>query len=122
MPSNVRSIGALLRKCAFLFLALLVFWFGLHARLEACKSAVANLTASKMSTEKHSVEVLKTLEKQDNPANAVDTLLIGFFLSEFHSEVPPMPLSELARIVLADPRRLDLGGVYLLHGPPVTTL
>jgi len=122
MLSNVRSVGALFRKCAFLFLALSVFWFGLHARLDAYKPAASNIADSKMSTEKHTAEVLKALEKQDSPAVDVDALLLGFFLWRFHSEVSPLRVSELARIELADPRRLDLGGIYSLHGPPATTL
>ena len=121
MHSDVRSVGAF-RKCAFLFLALSVFWFGLHARLEAYKQAASNITDSKMSTERHSAEVLKALDKQDSPADDLNALVLGFFLRGFHSAVMPLPLGELARIELADPRRLDLGGIYSLHGPPATTL
>jgi hypothetical protein len=122
MFSNVRSVGAFLRRCTFLLLALSVFWFGLHARLEAYKSAASNVSDSKISTEKHSAEVLKALDKQDSPADDVDALIQEFFLQGFHSSVSPLPLSEVARIELADPRRLDLGSVYSLHGPPATTL
>jgi hypothetical protein len=82
----------------------------------------SNIADSKMSTEKHSAEVLKALDKQDSPADDVDALIQEFSLRGFHSSVSPLPLSELARIELADPRRLDLGGVYSLHGPPATTL
>ena len=121
MLSNVRSVGALIRKCALLFLALSVFWFGLHARLQNCAS-VENPTASKISTEKHSAEVLKALDKQHSPAEDLNSLVLGFFLRGLHSAVTPLPLGELARIELTDPRRLDLGGVYSLHGPPATTL
>jgi hypothetical protein len=121
MLPNVRSVGTF-RKCVFLFLALSVFWFGLHARLEAYKRAASNISDSKISTEKHSTEVLKALDKQDSPADDVDALILGSFLWKFHSEVSPLPVSELARIELSDPRRLDLGGIYSLHGPPATTL
>jgi hypothetical protein len=121
MLSNVRSVGAI-RKCAFLLLALSVFWFGLHARLEAYKPAASNIADSKISTEKHSTEILKALDKQDSPADDLNALVLGFFLRGFHSAVSPLPLGEIARIELADPRRLDLGGVYSLHGPPATTL
>jgi hypothetical protein len=121
MLSNVRSVGAF-PKCAFLFLALSVFWFGLHARLEAYRPAALNIADSKISTENHTAEVLKALDKQDSPADDVDALLLGSFLWRFYSEVSPLPVSELARIELSDPRRLDLGGIYSLHGPPATTL
>jgi hypothetical protein len=119
--SNVRLVGAF-RKCAFLFLALSVFWFGLHARLEAYKPAASNISDSKISTEKHSAQVLKVLDKQDGPADDLNALVLGLFLRGFHSVVTPLPLGEVARIKLADPRRLDLSGVYSLHGPPATTL
>ena len=121
MLSNVRSVGAF-RKCALLFLALSVFWFGLHARLEAYNRAASNVSDSKISTEKHSAEVLKALDKQDSPANDLNALILGSFLRTFHSAVTPLSLVELARIELADLRRLDIGGVYSLHGPPSTTL
>ena len=121
MLSNVRSVGAF-RKCAFLFLALSVFWFGLHARLEAYKRTASNISDSKISTEKHSAEVLKALDKQDSPVDDLNALVLGCFLRGFHSAVAPLPSGELAKIELADPRRLDLGGVYSLHGPPATTL
>jgi hypothetical protein len=122
MLSNVRSVGAFLRRCAFVFLALSVFWFGLHARLEAYKSATSNVSYSKMSTERHSAEVLKAVDRQDAPADDVHALILGLFFSGFPSEATSLPVRELARIELADPRRLDLGGVYSLHGPPATTL
>jgi hypothetical protein len=122
MLSDTRSVGALLRKCAFLFLALSVFCFGLHARIQAYTTANSNLTASKLSTEKYSAKVLKALENEDAPTKYVDALLLGVFLRGLHSEVEPIPLGELAKIELADPRRLDLSGVYSLHGPPATNL
>jgi hypothetical protein len=109
MLSNVRSVGAF-RKCAFLFLALSVFWFGLHARLGANKPAASNISDSKISTEKHSAEVLKALDKQDSLADHLNALVLGFFLRGVHSAVAPLPLGELARIELADPRRLDIVG------------
>jgi hypothetical protein len=121
MLSNVRSVGTF-RKCAFLLLALSVFWFGLHSRLEAYKRAASNISDSKISTEKHSAQVLKALDKQDSPAADLNALVRGLCLWGFHSAVTPLPLGELARIELADPRRLDLGGIYSLHGPPATTL
>jgi len=122
MLSNARSVGALLRKCAFLFLALSVFGFGLHARIQVYTKATSNLTASKLSTEEHSAKVLKSLDKGDNPADDVNTLILGAFLRAFHSQMMPRPLGELAKIELGDPRRLDLAGIYSLHGPPPTTL
>jgi hypothetical protein len=122
MLSNGRSVGTFLRKCAFLFLALSVFWFGLHARLEAYKPAASNISDSKISTEKHTAEILQALDKQDSPTDDLNALVLGFLLRRFPSSVTPLPLGELARIELADPRRLDLGGIYSLHGPPATTL
>ena len=122
MFSDARSVGALLRKCACLFLALSVFCFALHARIQAYTTATSNLTASKISTEKHSAKVLKALEKEDSPSDDADALILHIFLRGFHSDVTPQPLSELAKIELADPRRLDLGGIYSLHGPPATNL
>jgi hypothetical protein len=122
MLTDARSVGAFFRRCAFVFLALSVFWFGLHARLEAYKSTTSSLSDSKISTEKHSAEVLKALDKQDSSADEVHALLIGFLLSGFHAEATQLPVSQVAKIELADPRRLDLSGVYSLHGPPATTL
>jgi hypothetical protein len=121
MLSNVRSVGAF-RKCAFLLLALSVFWFGLHARLEAYKPAASNISDSKISIEKHSAEVLTALDKQDSLADDLNALVLGFFLRGVHSSVSPLPLSEVARIALVDPRRLDRGSIHSLHGPPTTTL
>lgn len=122
MLLNLRSVGALFCRGAFLFLALSLFWFGLHARLDAYKPAASNVSDSKMSTERHSAEVLKALDHQDRSAGDVDRLLLGLFLRDVHSEVAALPLSELARIELADPRKLDCGSVYSLHGPPATHL
>jgi hypothetical protein len=120
MLSNVRSAGAFVRKWVVLFLVLSVFWFGLHARLEALKRP-ANIADSKMSVERHSAEVLKAVDKQDSPTDDVDALILRCFSRTFHSAVAP-PLSELARIELADPRKLDPSGVHSLHGPPPATL
>jgi hypothetical protein len=75
-----------------------------------------------MSTERHSADVLKAVDKQDAPADDVHALILGLFFLGFPSEVTALPVKELAKIELADPRRLDLGGVYSLHGPPATTL
>jgi hypothetical protein len=122
MSSDARSVGALLRKCAFLFLAFSVFCFALHARIQAYTTATSNLTASKISTEKHSAKVLKALEKEDSPTDDVDALILHIFLRGFHADATPQPSSELAKIELADPRRLDLGGIYTLHGPPANNL
>lgn len=122
MLSNARLVGALLRKCAFLFLALSVFGFGLHARIQVYTKATSNLTASKLSTEEHSAKVLKSLDKEDNPADDVNTWIPGAFLRAIHSVMMPRPSGELAKIELGDPRRLDLAGIYSLHGPPPTTL
>ena len=121
MRSNVRSVGSLLHKYAFLFLALSVFWFGLHARLQTYKSVPENPTASKISTEKHSAKVLEALDRQAEPANDLVVLAFGVFLSGFHLQVS-LPLSELAKIDLSDPSRLDLAGLYSSHGPPSTIL
>ncbi len=98
MRSNVRSVGTLLRKCAFLFLALSVFWFGLHARIQAYTTGASNFTASKLSTEKHSTKVLKALEKEDTSTDDVDALILSIFLRGFYSDATPQPLSELAKI------------------------
>ena len=122
MLSDARSVGALLRKCAFLCLALSVFWFGLHARIQAYTSATSNLTASKLSTEKHSAKVLRALEKEDAPTDDADALIVGIFLRGLHAEVTALPPGQLAKVELADPRRLDLGGIYSLHGPPAKNL
>jgi len=121
MRSNVRSVGSLLRKCAFLFLALSVFWFGLHARLQSYKSAPENPTASKISTEKHSAKILEALDKQAEPASDVAVFALSVFLRGFDLQ-PLLPVSELAKIDLSDPSRLDLAGLYSSHGPPSTTL
>lgn len=121
MLSNGRSVGAF-RTCALLFLALSVFWFGLHARLEAFTTGTSNLTASKMSTERHSAEVLKALDEQDNSADGVALLFVGLLLWRAYIEATRLPLGEVAKIELADPRRLDFGSNYSLHGPPATTL
>lgn len=121
MLSNGRSVGAF-RTGALLFLALSVFWFGLHARLEAFTTGTSNLSASKMSTERHSAEILKALDEQDTPADGVAVLFVSLLLWRSHAELTPLPLGEVAKIELADPRRLDFGGNYSLHGPPATTL
>jgi hypothetical protein len=122
MLSNVRSVGAFLRRCAFIFVALSVFWFGLHARLEAYKSASSNVSDAKMSTERHSADVLNTVDKQDVPADDVHALILGLFFWTAPSEVKCLPGSELARVELGDPRRLDLRGIHSLHGPPAKNL
>jgi hypothetical protein len=121
MRSNVRSVGSLLRKCAFLFLALSVFWFGLDARLEAYKSSPPNPTAAKISIEKHSARVLESPDKQAEPDNGLVVLALGVVLSGFYLQPSP-PLSELAQIELSDPSRLSLTGLYSSHGPPSITL
>jgi hypothetical protein len=121
MLSNVRSVGSLIRKCAFLFLAVSVFWFGLHARLQSYKSTPENPTASKIATEKHSAKVLQTLDRQVQPDSEIAVVVLGFFLAGFSSQLS-RPLSELARIDLSDPSRLDLAGIYSSHGPPSTIL
>ncbi len=122
MHSNLRSVGTLLRRCAFLFLALSVFCFGLHARIQAYTTTASNLTASKMSTEKHSADVLKAIDKEDCPADNFTALLLVAFFQEAHSKITALPLDQLAKIELSDPRRVDLSGIYSLHGPPATTL
>lgn len=122
MLSDARSVGAFFRRCAFLFLALSVFGFGFRARLQAYTTSTSNLTASKMSTEKHSAKVLKAFEEQDIPADETDAQLIMFLSCQPPYIASQPPVGQVAKIELADPRRLDLGGVYSLHGPPATTL
>ena len=118
MSSNVSSVGALLRRCAFLFLALSVFWFGLHARIEAFTTGASNLTASKLATEEHSAKVLKALEREDVGDTDIHAFLLELLVQSLRPQAVRLPLSELAKIELADPRRLDLDGTYTLHGPP----
>jgi hypothetical protein len=122
MLSDARSVVSLLRKCALLFLAFFVFGFGLQARLVQYWPSPPNPTASKISTEKHSAQVLKALDKQDEPANSADGLAFALFLMGFQAAPTLQSASEQAAIRLSDPRRLDLNGVYSSHGPPPTLL
>jgi hypothetical protein len=122
MHSNVRPMVSLLRKCALLFLAFFVFSFGLQARLSQYWPSPPNPTASKISTEKHSAQVLKALDKQDESANSTDRLAFALFLMGFQAAPTLQSVTEQAAIRLSDPRRLDLHGVYSSHGPPPTLL
>jgi hypothetical protein len=122
MLSSVRSVGAAFQKCALLFLALSIFWFALHARLESVRLASSNVTATKVFTGKHSADPLNATHKQATPAFEADALVLAFLLYGAYREAARLPLSELAKIELADPRGLHQFGVYSLHGPPATTL
>ena len=121
MPKHKGSVGVFLHACAFLFLGLSVFCFGLYTRLEAYKAMPSNIANSKMSTEKHSAESLKALEMQESLPDHLHALVLGFLLPAYDLKIAPPP-SELARIELADIQRLNLGSVYSLHGPPLTIL
>lgn len=122
MLSDARSVGSLLRKCALLFLAFFVFSFGLHAKLAQYWPSPPSPAASKISTEKHSAQVLDALDKQDEPANSTDRLAFALFAMGFQAAPTFQSVGEQAAIRLSDPRRLDLNGVYSLHGPPPTLL
>jgi hypothetical protein len=113
---------SLLRKCALLFLAFFVFSFGLQARLSQYWPSPPNPTASKISTEKHSTQALKALDKQDESANSTGGLAFALFSMGVQAAPTLQPVSEQAAIRLSDPRRLDLNGVYSSHGPPPTLL
>jgi hypothetical protein len=119
MFSHVRSVVPLIRKCALLLLAFLVFGFGLQARLAQYKSDPPNPTSAKISTEKHSLQVLA--ERNETP-NPVDRLALAFFFSGNRMRPTPQPVAERAEIGLSNPTRFDLNGVYSLHRPPPTVL
>jgi hypothetical protein len=107
MLSDAGSVGGLSRRVAFLFLALSVFWFGLHARSKAYKSPSSTRSDSKMSTPMRSADVLTSIDRHVSPTDPVGALLIRLFFSRFHSDAIQLPFSQIARFELADPRRLD---------------
>jgi hypothetical protein len=122
MHSNMKSIVLLVRKCALLFLALFVFGFGLQARLAQYQTSPPNPTAAKISTERRSAQVLKSLDKRDETPTPTYRLAIAFLLSGIQVRSIPQSVIERAKISLSDPRRLDLNGAHSLHDPPPTSL
>jgi len=122
MLSHVRSIVPLIRKCVLLLLAFSVFGFGLQARLAQYKPSPPNPTAAKISTEKHSAQVLKVLAERDETPQPADWLAKALLISAIRMRPIPQPVTQQAEIGLSNPTRFDLNGVYSLHRPPPTLL
>jgi len=122
MLLNVRSVTPLILKPAIVLLALFVFGFGLEARLSQYKPSPPNPTAAKVSTGKRSEQVLRALDKHDEPPHLIDRLVFAFFLSGIRIHPIHQELSKQVEIGLSNPIKLDLNDVYSLHGPPSTLL
>ena len=118
MHSNVRPMVPLLRVSALLFLAFSVFGFGLHARLAQYKPSPPNPTSAKISTETRAAQALKAIDKHIASADGIDRLAFAYRVSKLQQPPRLQTAGEQARIDLSDPMRVDLHGVYRLHGPP----
>jgi hypothetical protein len=119
MLLHVRSLIPLIRKSAILFLAFAVFGLGLHARLELYKSSSSfNPTSAKVSTEKHSAQFLKGLEKRYEVQDFTDKLVFKLVWSSLHVEPIRNSSTHIVEIGLSSPIRFDLNGDFSLHRPP----
>jgi len=122
MLSSMRSVGLLIRRCAFLSLAFCIFGFGLHARLAQYDPLPPNPTAAKISNEKHSAQVLKAFAERDEALHATDGPAFTLFLSGLR--ILPVFQTATAQVTigLSNPMRLDQKGIYSLHLPPPSSL
>jgi hypothetical protein len=121
MPLNMRSMITLIRKGAILLLALAVFGFGLHARLEAYKSPPSkfNPTSAKISTKQHSEQLLNEgIKEQSKAKGFVSMLAFGLGWSSIFAEENCNPIIQTVEIGLFNPTRYDQKGDYSLHRPP----
>jgi hypothetical protein len=119
MLLEARSLITLIRKSAILFLAFTVFGLGLHARLELYKSSSSfNPTSAKVSSEKHSAQILKGLEERHEVQDFTDKLAFGFVLSSIRVEPICNSITHAAEIGLSSPIRFDLSGDFSLYRPP----
>jgi hypothetical protein len=113
----VRSSVLLIRKLALLFLAVLVFSFGLQAKLSLYRPlSTPNTSAARISTERYSARVLHALERPEVVPSRWDNFDLAFRVNSF---VPaPDSVTQPAEVILWHPSRFDLHGVYSLHRPP----
>ncbi len=119
MPLNMRSLVFLIRKSALLLLALTVFGLGLHARLEVYKRAsYFNPTSAKVSTEKHSEQLLHALQEHQQLPDSLSVLAYGLLWSRVYAEHYCNPVVEPVAISLFSPTRYYQKGDYSLHRPP----
>jgi hypothetical protein len=119
MPLNMRSLASLIRKGALVFLALAVFGLGLHARLEVYKTASSfNPTSAKVSTEKHSEQLLRALREHQEVPDFLSILAYGLGWSSIFAEHSCNPIIQSVEIGLFSPARYDQKGDYSLHRPP----
>lgn len=117
MLLKVRSSVLLIRKLALLFLAVLVFSFGLQAKLSLYHPlSTPNISAAKISTEKYSAQVLRALERPEVVPSRWDNFDL---VLRVNSYVPaPDSVTQRAEVILWHPGRFDVHGVYSLHRPP----
>ncbi len=120
MPLNVRSMITLIRKGAIVLLAFAVFGLGLHARLEAYKCpSTFNPTSAKISTEKHSEQLLnEVLKVHSETKGFVSALAFSLGWSSIFAEQNCNRIIQTAEIRLFFPTRYDQKGDYSLHRPP----
>jgi hypothetical protein len=113
----VRSSVLLVRKLALLFIAIMVFSFGLQAKLSLYRPlSTPNTSAAKISTERYSAQVLHDLESPELVPSRWDNFHLVFRVNTF---VPaPDSVTQRTEVILWHPRRFDLHGVYSLHRPP----
>ncbi len=119
MLLKVRSFVSFGRNAALLFLAFAVFSWGLQAKLELYKPAsVQKPLTAKLSTERHSLKVLRALEQRDTTQAyspvPVLALIFGFLLA-----VPvPQSVAQETKIGFSHPGKLYSRGIYTLNLPP----
>lgn len=119
MQLEARPFAALIRRCAFLLLALSVFVLGLQARLALYQSVPSiNVTSAKISTERQTAQVLRSLEEREESHEPADKLSVALLLSGVYLQHAGLSRLEETQLSLTSPMRPALRRDNTLHLPP----
>ena len=108
-----------LRTFAFLFLAFAVFGLGLQARLALYKAnSPVQITSAKLSTEKRSAEVLKSLEVRRDDSEPATQIVLALLFSGLYGESSVDLGTERVDAAISNPTRSQLSCITSLRRPP----
>lgn len=115
---KVRKMLSNTRNLLLLLLAVSVFSWGLQAKL-ALYSATSTTgsNVAKLSTERHSIETVRSLEERDETPHP-DKLTVPTFCGKLLATHCFRTITEEAEISLTAPNRVKRTGIYTFHRPP----
>ncbi len=123
MSVGSRKTVSLMRKFAFLFLALAVFGLGLQARLALYKANPnLHIASAKLSKETQSATMLKSIEVQRDDREPSVPIVFALLLSSFHDSSGPAWDMWRGVDPQSNPIRSQMTCVTFQRRPPPTSL